>query len=72
MSDSKFDESIVEDPTMVSEIEKWKNFGYMIAQSYDELKKDHEALRKETHKDKEIIIELKDKLNKQRDRSNDR
>ena len=28
-----------------SEVEKWKKFGYLIAESFDTLKKDHETLK---------------------------
>ena len=27
---------------MVAEVEKWKKFGYLVAESFDELKKEHE------------------------------
>jgi len=31
-----------------SEIEKWKKFGYLVAESYDELKKEHEKVKQES------------------------
>ena len=37
-----------------AEIEKWKKFGYLMAESYDELKKEHEKLWQERDKDKKI------------------
>ena len=43
-----------------AEIEKWKKFGYLVAESYDELKKEHEKCRTEKDKDRKIIIALKD------------
>ena len=37
-----------------AEIEKWKKFGYLMAESYDELKKEHEKVKQEREKDKKI------------------
>lgn len=42
------------------EIEKWKKFGYLVAESYDDLKGEHERVKLEKDKDKKIIIALKD------------
>ena len=46
--------------TIVNEVEKWKKFGYLVAESYDELKKDNEKVKSEKEKDKKIIQALKD------------
>jgi len=43
-----------------AEIEKWKKFGYLVAESYDEQKKEQEKLKNEREKDKKIISALKD------------
>lgn len=43
-----------------AEIEKWKKFGYLMAESFDELKKEHEKYKQEKDKDKKIIDALKD------------
>jgi hypothetical protein len=31
--------------TQASEVEKWKKFGYLMAESYDELKKENEKIK---------------------------
>ena len=41
--------------SLEGEVEKWKKFGYLIAESYDELKGDHERLLQERDKDRKII-----------------
>ena len=43
-----------------NEVEKWKKFGYLIAESYDDLKKENERINQEKEKDKKIILALKD------------
>lgn len=48
------------DPLVQAEIEKWKKFGYLVAESYDEQKKEQEKLKNEREKDKKIISALKD------------
>jgi hypothetical protein len=30
---------------MLQEIEKWKKFGYLVAESFDDLKKEHAKLK---------------------------
>jgi hypothetical protein len=42
------------------EVEKWKKFGYLVAESYDELKKENEKMKAEKEKDKKIISALKE------------
>jgi hypothetical protein len=37
-----------------AEIEKWKKFGYLMAESYDELKKEAEKNKIEKDKDRKI------------------
>ncbi len=44
----------------MNEVEKWKKFGYLVAESYDELKKENEKLKGDKEKDKRIISALKD------------
>jgi hypothetical protein len=44
----------------LAEVEKWKKFGYLMAESYDELKKDSEKLKAERDKDRKIVIALKE------------
>jgi hypothetical protein len=41
-------------------VEKWKKFGYLMAESYDELKKENEKLKHEKDKDRKIVFALKD------------
>ena len=48
----------------MAEIEKWKKFGYLMAESYDELKKEHEKDKVERDKDKKIIAAMKDQITK--------
>jgi hypothetical protein len=43
-------------------VEKWKKFGYLVAESYDELKKENEKLKGDKEKDKKIIGALKDQV----------
>eukprot|EP00347_Sterkiella_histriomuscorum_P011377 403372687 len=49
-----------------AEVEKWKKFGYLMAQSFDELKQEQENLKqekdREKEKDKKIIDALKDQI----------
>jgi hypothetical protein len=45
---------------LVNEVEKWKKFGYLIAESYDELKREHEKCKGDKEKDRKIISALKD------------
>jgi predicted DNA-binding ArsR family transcriptional regulator len=52
--------------TQASEVEKWKKFGYLMAESYDELKKENEKIKQEMEKDKNIIFALKDQVDKLR------
>jgi len=47
-----------------AEIEKWKKFGYLMAESYDELKKENEKLKHEREKDRKIVHALKDQVDK--------
>jgi hypothetical protein len=47
-----------------AEVEKWKKFGYLMAESYDELKKENEKLKQEKEKDRKIVIALKDQVDK--------
>jgi hypothetical protein len=46
--------------TQASEVEKWKKFGYLMAESYDELKKENEKIKQERDKDRKIVVALKD------------
>ena len=46
--------------TQASEVEKWKKFGYLMAESYDELKKENEKIKQERDKDRKIMVALKD------------
>jgi len=50
--------------TTAAEIEKWKKFGYLMAESYDELKKENEKLKQERDKDRKIMHALKDQVDK--------
>ncbi len=47
-----------------AEIEKWKKFGYLMAESYDELKKENEKIKQEREKDRKIVHALKDQVDK--------
>lgn len=47
-----------------AEIEKWKKFGYLMAESYDELKKENEKVKQEREKDRKIVLALKDQVDK--------
>ena len=49
---------------IVDEVEKWKKFGYLVAESYDEIKDEHEKLKQEREKDRKIIIALKEQVQK--------
>lgn len=35
-----------------AEVDKWKKFGYLMAESYDELKRENEGLKEERQKDR--------------------
>ena len=48
------------DPIVIAEIEKWKKFGYLVAESYDELKQEHEKVKQDKEKDRKIILAMKD------------
>jgi hypothetical protein len=48
----------------IAEIEKWKKFGYLMAESYDELKKENEKIKQEREKDRKIVHALKDQVDK--------
>jgi hypothetical protein len=50
--------------THASEVEKWKKFGYLMAESYDELKKENEKIKQERDKDRKIMMALKDQVDK--------
>jgi molybdopterin converting factor small subunit len=52
--------------TQASEVEKWKKFGYLMAESYDELKKENEKIKIEREKDKKIMVALKEQVDKLR------
>jgi len=52
--------------TQASEVEKWKKFGYLMAESYDELKKENEKIKQEREKDRKIMVALKDQVDKLR------
>lgn len=47
-----------------AEVEKWKKFGYLMAESYDELKQETEALKAERETDRKIVIALRDQIDK--------
>lgn len=49
---------------MLAEVEKWKKFGYLMAESYDELKKETEKVKAERDKDRKIVIALKEQIGK--------
>jgi hypothetical protein len=45
-----------------AEVEKWKNFGYLMAQSYDELKTKHESVTQERDKERKIVGALREQV----------
>ena len=45
-----------------AEIEKWKKFGKLMADSYDQLNKKFNTFLKDQEKDKKIIQALKDQV----------
>ena len=57
----------VPDVTAQAELEKWKEFGYLLAESYDQLKKNCNKELAESARSKEIIKALKDQIGKLKD-----
>jgi len=49
------------------EVEKWKEFGYLLAESYDQLKKNFAKESNENSKNKKIVIALKEQVSKLKD-----
>jgi hypothetical protein len=43
-----------------AEVEKWKKFGYLMAESYDELKKESDKCKAEREKDRKIVMALRE------------
>lgn len=50
--------------SILAEVDKWKKFGYLMAESYDELKKETEKLKGEKDKDRKIVVALKEQIDK--------
>ena len=50
--------------TMRQDLEKWRQFGYLLAESYDELKTQQKKLVEEKERDRKIIAALKEQVNK--------
>jgi hypothetical protein len=50
------------DKGLLDEIEKWKKFGKMMADSYEELNKKFANYVRESEKDKKVIVALKDQV----------
>lgn len=46
------------------EVEKWKKFGYLMAESYDDLKTENEKIKQERDMDRKIVLALKEQIDK--------
>eukprot|EP01022_Parablepharisma_sp_SALTPOND_P004480 TRINITY_DN120372_c1_g1_i1.p1 TRINITY_DN120372_c1_g1~~TRINITY_DN120372_c1_g1_i1.p1 ORF type:complete len:684 (-),score=40.78 TRINITY_DN120372_c1_g1_i1:1858-3909(-) len=61
------DKNCIEEHSMRKELEKWKEFGYLLAESYDQLKKNFNKEIAESSKNKQIIKALKEQVTKLKD-----
>jgi len=46
------------------DLAKWREFGHLMAESYDQLKKKHAAIASDSNKNKQIVEALKEQINK--------